>query len=199
MIYIITDNEYLYSGLAVLFRQHNLSLSRLPVSDISMIRNGDVVLISRPLEEYQIRSLSHICQAGGRAYFFVHRGAEGLFSGQSIYIDITTRPDVLIKSLLTRIRSLRNTPTSLFRIRSVKPREYLIAYLLLAGHCDTSVSEILAISRRTSRNYISHLLIKLGWRSVADIYRHRNIIFAGYSVISDAGKLRFSAPVSTPA
>lgn len=182
MIYIITDNQFLYSGINLLLRKHNLTTSQISVHDIRKhkIREGDVFFIECPLSEDNIQSLGSIYTFGARVCFLLRRSIEGAGSGDLKFIDATTRMTAFAQTVLKKIAPPDQLPppaqdSDSFRLTN---REYAVARLVLCGHSDEDIASILYISKRSSQDYINRVLKKLGGKSVADIYLQRNVIYS---------------------
>ncbi|MBZ7707954.1 helix-turn-helix domain-containing protein, partial [Klebsiella oxytoca] len=95
------------------------------------------------------------------------------------FIDITTRLNIFTYTVLKTISGSANLPA----VNTVRltDREFTVARLVLCGRSDEDIATVLSITKRSSQDHINRVLKKLGGKSVADIYLHRNVIYGSCS------------------
>ncbi|HHJ4503747.1 helix-turn-helix transcriptional regulator [Klebsiella sp. GG_Kp146] len=181
MIYVITDNQFLYAGIELLLCTHEIAASRISVNHLSnhVICKDNVYFIERPLHEENVQFLSKLYRSGARFCFLLQHAIESVRNDDTQFIDITTRLNIFTYTVLKTISGSANLPA----VNTVRltDREFTVARLVLCGRSDEDIATVLSITKRSSQDHINRVLKKLGGKSVADIYLHRNVIYGSCS------------------
>ena len=177
MIYVITDNQFLFAGIELILRKYEITVYQLSADDLRShkVRKDHVFFIECPLREENLHSLRNLYQYGARVCYLMRSSIECDRKNASQFIDITTEMNVFIAKVLKTINNSACPPA--VNIVRLTNQEFTVARLVLCGHSDVDIASELLITKRSSQDHINRVLKKLGGKSVADIYLQRNVIY----------------------
>lgn len=183
MIYVITDNQFLFAGIELLLRKYEITIYQLSADDLRshMVRKEHVFFIECPLREEHFLSLSKLYHYGARVCYLMRSSVECDRKNVSQFIDITTEMNEFIATVLKTINNSAGPPA--VNTARLTNQEFTVARLVLCGRSNVDIASELLITKRSSQDHINRVLKKLGGKSVADIYLQRNVIYGSGSTL----------------
>lgn len=93
MIYVITDNQFLFAGIGLLLSKYGLGTTRLSVNDLRTheVRKEHVFFIECAFHEGNYHLLSQLRCSGARVCYLMQRSIAFTGVGSLLFIDITTQ------------------------------------------------------------------------------------------------------------
>ncbi|PLP31358.1 hypothetical protein CWM88_15125 [Klebsiella pneumoniae] len=183
MIYVITDNQFLFAGMEFLLRKHDIAVSRLSVNALHThaARKEHVFFIECAFHEENYHCLGQLYCSGARVYHLMKRSILCAQEDPPQFIDITATMNIFAPTVLKVVyASVKPAVNTVY----LTNREFTVARLVLCGRSDEDIASALLISKRSSQDYINRVLKKLGGKSVADIFMHRNMIYGSRSALT---------------
>ncbi|HBR1412293.1 TPA: hypothetical protein L9L57_003194 [Klebsiella pneumoniae] len=183
MVYVLTDNQFLFLGIELLLRKHGLAASRISINEIrgQMMSREHLFIIGRPLHEEDVPFLIKLHNSGARIRFLQQRVIECMREDPPNFIDINSVINDFIPSEFKKITYGILDPLTINRF-NITNQEVTVSRLVLCGLSGEDIASVLSISKRTVQDHIYSVLKKLGSRSVADIFLQRNVIYASLSL-----------------
>ncbi|MDV0603911.1 hypothetical protein RZO85_30295, partial [Raoultella ornithinolytica] len=94
MIYVITDNQFLFAGIELILRKYEITVYQLSADDLRShkVRKDHVFFIECPLREENLHSLRKLYQYGARVCYLMRSSIECDRKNASQFIDIWIGP-----------------------------------------------------------------------------------------------------------
>ncbi|STU81271.1 DNA-binding transcriptional activator EvgA [Klebsiella michiganensis] len=183
MVYVLTDNQFLFLGIELLLRKHGVTASRLSVNEIrgQMMSREHLFIIGCPLHEENIQFLIKLYNSGAQVCFLQQRVIECMREDPPSFIDINS---MMNDCFPTEFKKIVYSISDLLKTNELKltNQEIMVSRLVLCGLSGEDIASVLSISKRTAQHHINRVLKKLGSKSVADIFLQRNVIYASLSL-----------------